>query len=224
MGTGNWKGELKTDAHRLAELATTLESVGASSNTASSIAGALGRRYRERHRRYHNLAHVAAMLDFATEYSAALDDGTAVILAIWYHDAVYRPRQGHNEVASARLAQDELMEIITSSRLARVVRLILATERHEPPAGEPDAPLFLDFDLAILGAPPDEYRAYARAIRTEYRWVPAVLYRSRRAELLEGLLQRPAIFLTDQFRARFEQRARENLHAEIARLRPRPND
>jgi predicted metal-dependent HD superfamily phosphohydrolase len=77
--------------------------------------------------------------------------------------------------------------------------------------------LFLDMDMAILAAPPNEYRAYAAAVRAEF--VPAVgrlRYRIGRRRFLRGLLASPHIYLTEWYRERMEERARANVREELA--------
>jgi predicted metal-dependent HD superfamily phosphohydrolase len=152
----------------------------------------------------------------ARAFQAELANPAAVILAVWYHDAIYRPRRSDNEAESAALARRDLGALGAIGDLIEVViRLIQATQRHQPPTGLPDAALFLDSDLAILGNPPPVYAAYRAAIRREYRWVPAPIYRRKRAEVLTAFLERERIYLTQRYRA-LEEPARANLAAEIA--------
>jgi predicted metal-dependent HD superfamily phosphohydrolase len=83
---------------------------------------------------------------------------------------------------------------------------------------EEDGPWFLDFDLAILGSRPEIYRTYSQAIRREYRWVPKLLYRRGRRQVLESFLQRELLFFTEAMRTRLEDQARANLAEELASL------
>lgn len=92
----------------------------------------------------------------------------------------------------------------------RVLALIMAT-CHDAEPTDPDARLLVDIDLAILGAAPARFAEYDAQVRTEYRWVPGWLYRRKRKQVLAGFLARLAIYGTDRFRARLEERARENL-------------
>ncbi len=48
-------------------------------------------------------------------------------------------------------------------------------------------------------------------VREEYRWVPGLIYRAKRREVLAGFLARPTIYGTERFRERFEVQARENM-------------
>jgi predicted metal-dependent HD superfamily phosphohydrolase len=78
--------------------------------------------------------------------------------------------------------------------------------------------LFLDLDLAILGAPDGLYRQYSEAIRAEYNWVPGPVYRLGRREVLKRFARRPTLFVTAAMAARFEAQARRNLDREIHEL------
>ena len=190
-----------------------------SEQAATAVLGGLERRYAERHRAYHNLAHVAAMIGLAAAERARLTNWPAVVLAIWYHDAIYRPRRSDNEEASAALADGELGELDLAAAITVPVRsLILATKTHEVPPHVPDAALFLDLDLAILGAAADTYEAYRKAIRREYRWVPSIAYRKGRAQVLERFLARERIYRTEDFYRQLESTARSNLRNELAQL------
>lgn len=191
--------------------------LGVASDRAAEVRLALERRYQERGRHYHTLDHVAAMARLAAAHEPDLRDPSAVTLAIWYHDAVYRTRRADNEAQSAALCRRELGDLVPADRLDLIERLILATRTHEPTADLPDSAPFVDFDLAILGSEPAVYDAYARAIRKEYRWVPALIYRKRRAEALQRFASRPAIYFTPGCR-RLETSARRNLARELGRL------
>ena len=82
-----------------------------------SVLTALVRRHRERHRRYHTLEHVLAVVRHVDELarSEPVDDLGAVVAAAWFHDAVYEPRSPANERASARLARRKLDEFISNT-------------------------------------------------------------------------------------------------------------
>ena len=100
---------------------------------------------------------------------------------------------------------------------ARVRAHVLAT-RHDdaPPPG--DSALVVDIDLSILGREPAVFDAFDRAIRKEYAWVPGFLYRQKRRQLLQHLLDRPVLYATPALRDRFEAPARANLERALGRL------
>ncbi|QKD04078.1 HD domain-containing protein [Mesorhizobium loti] len=179
--------------------------------------------YKAEDRHYHNLAHIEAMLALATDYRASLGDPEAVEAAIWFHDAIYDSKAKDNEARSAALAEKELVGRMDAGRLGRISAMILATATHELPrfddaAATRDGSLFLDMDLSILGAAPDAFDAYERAVRSEYGWVEEPMWRAGRGAVLTGFLARPHIFHTQEFRQRFEPQARLNLARSLAAL------
>lgn len=175
--------------------------------------------YAEPARHYHNLGHIRALLAWAAEYRAQLQDYTAVRFAIWFHDVVYDTQRSDNEERSAVLAVQTLQRLNISAPVIELVEaMILATKVHQLGDLNDDAAWFLDFDLAILGSAPEFYQAYRQAIRQEYRWVPGLLFRRKRRQVLESFLRRERLFFTAEMRERLEAQARRNLQEEIRQL------
>lgn len=180
-------------------------------------------------RAYHHFGHVQDVL--AHYRAVAADCGwhrpAEVWLAVLYHDAVYVPSRSDNEAASARLAKEHIERWWPEACIdaQRVADLILLTARHGALAvddtgdGEPgeDARHFLDCDMAILGAAPEVFVAYDRAIAEEYNAVPRWLYRIKRSQFFKKLLATEWIYLSEFFRDRFEGQARRNLQAALTR-------
>ncbi|WP_027145039.1 hypothetical protein [Mesorhizobium sp. WSM3626] len=179
--------------------------------------------YQATGRHYHNLAHIDAMLALAGDYRTLLDDPEAVEAAIWFHDAIYDSRARDNEAQSAALAEQKLAGRIDAGRLGRISAMILATATHQLPlfddaAAIRDASLFLDMDLSILGAAPEAFDAYERAVRREYGWVEEPMWRAGRGAVLKTFLARQHIFHTQEFRQRFEPEARQNIARSLQAL------
>lgn len=168
-------------------------------------------RYAEPHRVFHTHRHLRQVLDLLEQAQA----DTHLLLAAWFHDAVYRPGHADNEARSAELARQSLGDFgYAAGDLDVVCRAVMATASHRNDTAD-FAPL-LDADLAILGAPQQEYAAYRTAIRQEFHAVPEFLFRRGRRAFLRSLLDRPAIFATQWGLARFEDNARRNLASELA--------
>src|SRR5215475_2642583 len=183
----------------------------------------LVRAYTAADRHYHGLRHVEALLRLADSCADAIADHEAVEAAIWFHDAIYDTRRHDNEDRSADLAMARLAGAAAPDRVARIAAMIRATAGHHAPdfadaGAAPDFALFLDMDLAILGAPPEEFEAYEHAVRREYDWVSEPQWRAGRRAVLADFLARPAIYATAQFRASHEAAARHNLMEAVARL------
>ena len=176
-------------------------------------------RYAERHRHYHNLKHINAVLaEFASarQFCAHPDD---VELAAWFHDAIYDPKAKDNEEQSATLCAHALVDgRVHSEIITRVHALILATKHTAVPSNS-DAAVLVDADLSILGQPKADFDAYEVAIRQEYAWVDETAFREGRAAVLQSFLDRPKIFTTDFFAGRYEAEARKNLRRSLRALR-----
>ncbi|WP_395741966.1 hypothetical protein [Prosthecobacter sp.] len=170
--------------------------------------------YSEPQRAYHTLQHLEECLRCFDEVKKAgvMAKPDLIEMALWFHDAVYDPQGSENEELSARMA-------VEAGGSDEVARLILLTKSHQPGEGADDA-WIIDIDLVIFAQPPERVLEYERQIRVEYAWVPQELYTEKRVEILRGFLEREHLYLTAWFRERHEARARENLRALIAAVKP----
>ncbi|MEO5662567.1 MAG: hypothetical protein ABIR39_04715 [Nocardioides sp.] len=164
---------------------------------------------------YHDLRHLTEVLDRLDDLDAAgvSFDKVPVVLAAWFHDAVYDGGSGAEE-RSALLASSSLPD----PPAAEVARLVRMTEHHQAFPDDLNAAALSDADLAILAADPQRYEEYARDVRIEYANVSDADFNAGRAVVLTDLLAGPSLFRTPQGRSLWEERARANVTAEIARL------
>lgn len=187
----------------------------------------LGRRVLDRwespDRGYHSSVHLGEVLEHVStlERQSSLDAASRRILraTAWYHDAVYDGKPGHDESQSAQLCASDLAGVLPPDEVRRASELIMATSDHTQDCPDPLWPYFHDADLGILAAASPRYDRYAAAVRTEYSHVPGPEFRAARATILEGFLAQPFIYLTAPARESWEERARENISAEVRRLR-----
>ena len=167
-------------------------------------------------RGYHDTRHLAEVLARLGELGAA--GNTEVVLAAWFHDAVYDGRPGAED-RSARLAEDELAQRSPGDPavdVAEVARLVRLTEHHDPAPADPRGEALCDADLAILAAGPERYREYAAGVRREYAAVSDADFRAGRLAVLRDLVGRDRLFRTAHAREHWEPQARANLAREIA--------
>jgi predicted metal-dependent HD superfamily phosphohydrolase len=164
-------------------------------------------------RRYHDLRHLAEVLDRLAELGVGRD--AELVLAAWFHDAVYDGRAGAEE-RSAALAASELDG--TGVDVGEVVRLVRLTERHSPEPGDRRGEALCDADLAILAATADRYAEYAADVRREYADYSDDEFRTGRLSVLRELAARERLFRTAYGHEHWETRARANLQAEILAL------
>ena len=142
-----------------------------------------------------------------------------MLLAAWFHDAVYRPDRSENEERSAHLAERALPEAgVPQGRTAEVARLVRLTVDHDPAPDDANGELLCDADLAVLAGTPAEYGRYAAAVREEYAFVPDDDFRRGRAGVLGQLLGMPRLFRTAYGRENWEPAARRNLATEMELL------
>lgn len=176
--------------------------------------------YAEPHRRYHTRRHIEQCLALLDEVPDLMDSERQVLAyAIWWHDAVYDPLAKDNEARSAEMARRDLRDFDVSIHAREeVARLILLTAGHEVEEEDRLGEILVSIDLAILGAEPDAYDAYARAVREEYAHVPDDAWKLGRPAVLKKFLEARVIYPDPALRQRFEARARENLAREIAGL------
>lgn len=190
----------------------------------AEIHQSLRRRYAEPHRAYHGQSHIDAMLAGLKRCQPLLASVDAVELAIWFHDAIYDPAAQDNEARSAALLLTELNGRADAALLERTARMIQATATHAVPLGLPpdlerDTALFLDLDLAVLGADPTAYDAYERGIAAEYIPVHGeARFLAGRLAFLKALLGRSRLFLTDESHDRLDTPARTNISRAIEGL------
>lgn len=184
-------------------------------------------RWCEPQRRYHSLEHLLHVLNRIDELASNTQAGgpgsgmdvDAVLLAAWFHDAVYRPDRSENEERSAELAQRALPEAgISESRTAEVARLVRLTVSHDPEPGDTNGELLCDADLAVLAGTPEEYAQYAAEVRDEFSFVPDEDFRTGRSAVLRQLLELPQLFRTPYAQENWERVARRNLNTELELL------
>ncbi len=180
-------------------------------------------RWSEPERCYHDLVHLAAVLDHVDELVRAepgtASDADAVVLAAYFHDAVYDPTTPDNEARSAALAGNGLEELgLPPLRVREVVRLVLLTATHAPDPDDGNGAVLCDADLAVLAAEPAAYAAYAAAVRAEHAHVPEPQFRAGRARVLTELLAHEVLYRTRTGRTWWEAAARRNVGAELLLL------
>ena len=196
----------------------TAGAVGARGDVAGAGAGLLIR-WSEPHRRYHDVAHLDAVLRRVDELSAVAVEVDLVRLGAWFHDAVYDPTATDNEARSALLADKVLTELrVPAVRVARVVELVATTATHALEPGDRDGAVLCDADLAVLAGDDADYGRYADAVRAEYAHLDDATFTAGRARILRSLLDRPAMFGTEHGRTRWESPARANVRRELESL------
>lgn len=175
--------------------------------------------YADESRGYHDTRHLTEVLDRLDELAEAgtTYDRTPVLLAAWFHDAVYDGERDAEE-RSAAWAEDALPGLVDETLVAEVTRLVRLTETHQPADADLNGCALSDADLAILSAPGERYASYTSAVRREYAHLDDEVFRAGRAQVLAGLAEKTHLFHTPYARAHWEDAARANLARELGEL------
>ncbi len=176
------------------------------------------RAWGEKHRHYHTTAHLVHCLKTFDSVRSLAENAEEIELALWFHDAIYKPFASDNERQSTDWALNFLgANAAASDAIARVEALIMVT-CHDAIPDTMDEALMIDVDLSILGASPERFQAYEKNVRREYRWVPWAMYRRRRGKILNQFMERDRLFYTDHFHQNLDNQARANLVEAISEL------
>ena len=186
---------------------------------------ALRGRWSAPERGYHDTEHLAEVLDRLDELAGPVPAPADLVLAAWFHDAVYEGRQGRDERDSAELARSVLAGLgVPAAAAGRVAELVLVTADHVPADGDDDAAMLCDADLAVLASAAERYDRYVAGVVHEYRHLPGPLFRRGRRQVLRRLLARAAdpshadgpLYRTAVARERWAAAAVANLERELA--------
>ena len=176
----------------------------------------LEKAYCDKYRHYHNLSHLATMIELFDIHNSKLNNPSEILYSIFYHDYVYKSTRKDNELKSAEKALSISPENgILNKQL--VSYAICATQAHEQNEIV-DINWLIDFDLKILSTSWSEYQIYCNQIRKEYKIYPNILYKSGRKKALEHFLENEFIYQTEEFRQLHEEKARKNIEKEILLL------
>jgi predicted metal-dependent HD superfamily phosphohydrolase len=176
------------------------------------------KKHSEKGRHYHNLQHLDHMFSELDPVKNKLENYISISFSVFYHDVVYDAASKSNEEKSAELVESRLQELdIDQNLITKISRQIIATKSHQE-SDDSDTNYLLDADLSILGQDAETYREYTQKIRKEYSLYPDLLYKPGRKKVLRHFLELDSIFKTEDFREKYEKRARENILFEIENL------
>lgn len=180
-------------------------------------------------RPYHNIHHICDLLEKLAQHQQDVDP-VPIKLAIWFHDLIYdaRAKHGDNEENSAKLFlqfANEASIPLHADLVQDIANWIIETKRHTTSTyvsctnHQREFYLFLDLDMSILAAPPQEYARYAKAVRHEYIHVPDSQFIAGRSAFLKHIANNPsALFRTLHLRESLLPNAMANIQFELTLL------
>ncbi|MEZ5502491.1 MAG: hypothetical protein R3E50_07430 [Halioglobus sp.] len=170
----------------------------------------LSRHYREPHRHYHTLDHIAHCLGELDAARSHIREFSATELAIWFHDVIYHYGARDNEILSAACFSDLAGQSMPVQFVARVCEFIIATQ-HTGAAQDAAVAIVVDIDLSGFGLPWEDYLNDSNALRREADGVGDEQYYQGKLRFLSELQRWPSLFQSPFFRDRLEARAQTNI-------------
>lgn len=194
---------------------TLLERYTCSTETKIELWNELELLYSGTGRFYHTLKHLDSLLTELTEVKEKLQCWEATLFTLFYHDAIYEATQPENEEQSALLAAKRMEQVLVPKPIIASCCSQIEATKHHFLASDADTCYFLDADLCILGQDAETYAAYRRDVRKEYAIFPDATYNQGRKAVLQHFLNMDRIYKTPHFYHKYEDKARQNLHAEL---------
>lgn len=174
-------------------------------------------RWGEEHRKYHGRTHLLAVLEALDLLAAPARPDRTVLLAAWFHDAIYRGIAGEDEEESARLAEQRLAhDGLPADKVDEVARLVRMTANHRPDPDDGAAALLSDADLSVLAGEPAAYARYLAAVREDFAHIGDADFAAGRAAVVRRLLDLDPLFHTARGRELWQDAARRNLQGELS--------
>jgi predicted metal-dependent HD superfamily phosphohydrolase len=184
-------------------------------NLIDNLWSEIEKKYSEKKRHYHDLEHLENMFSEIDSVKDKISNFTHISFSVFYHDVIYDASSRINEEESAKFAKLKLQKLnLNSDCIEKISEQIIATKAHQQSIDR-DTNYLLDADLSILGKDLETYIDYTKKIRKEYSIYPDLLYKPGRKNVLKHFLALENIFKTEDFREKYEVRARENIRFEI---------
>ena len=173
-------------------------------------------------RKYHDMSHLEHVLLELQSVKFLFCDNLyeyyVVMLALFFHDAIYDPTVKDNEIQSALLAKQIVKEVGLPDELGEKVAQYIEATDHSQMSADFFIQIICDIDLSPLGCPAEQYEANTAKIRQEYQMFSKEEFLDGRTKFTESFLARPSIYQTWYFQDKYERRAWENLVVSLAWL------
>jgi predicted metal-dependent HD superfamily phosphohydrolase len=174
---------------------------------------------------YHSPLHFLSILSFAQTNGISLENWE--LLAIYYHDAIYRPSSKKNEINSIQFMNSLLTDTgVKKEILTKASFGIQATAMHLDTHVDPDCEKILDLDLHGFSFHYEKYIINSENIHDEYinpdplfDGITENEFVSGRIKFLNSLLSKGFIFRTEMFKNNWETIAKNNISQEIELLK-----
>lgn len=187
-------------------------------NLIDTLWSEIEKNYSKKSRHYHNLEHLKNMFSELDSVKDKILNFENISFSVFYHDVIYDATSKANEEKSAEFAELRLKKLkVDQNSIEKISEQIVATKAHQK-SEDNNINYLLDADLSILGKDLETYLDYTEKIRKEYSIYPDLLYKPGRKKVLKHFLELESIFKTEDFREKYEVKAKENILSEIKSL------
>ena len=186
-------------------------------------------------RYYFNLNHIYQILQkFDKYYDEEIypaEYKTLIEVAIWFHRIVFIPlaidskyNVEQSNMILKSFMEETKYEVITKSQFEFLKSLVMSVHRHRKTQTYEDDlhnklnTFFLDIILSFLGFEEEVYKKFTILVRKDFLWIEKSEFRQKRKIILQRLIDRERIFLSDSIYTAFEEQARKNLKSELSEL------
>lgn len=167
---------------------------------------------------YHTPVHILSIIDFGQKNFIKLENWE--ILALLFHDVIYRPESKNNEINSIQFMLNLLDGTAIPDKLKNQAAMaIQTTAMHLEESIDPDFNKVLDLDLCGFSFEKVSYETINNCIEKEftqentqrYGGISKKDYLKGRKEFLNQLNNKKSIYRTEEFLNRFEKLAKNNV-------------
>lgn len=139
--------------------------------------------WNDRTRFYHNLSHLKDVLAYIQRYSYRLaeEEFSDLVLAAFYHDAIYDPKRDDNEDKSIALLKSHLLDLARFEKIAGYIEL---TKHRRKPHFFKDE-LFWTADNQIFRKNFRAVLLWEKGIKKEFQYVGKEEYKKGRIAFLQ---------------------------------------
>jgi pantetheine-phosphate adenylyltransferase len=146
-------------------------------------------RWNEPHRKYHSIHHLEDLIQQINEYiELSPKERDMLTLTAIFHDIIYNPRRGDNEVQSAEFFLNHVAMNKDSSEIKEIATIIRDTKHHTPSTHL--SGIFSNMDMAIVRRPYAELLMWEDEIRYEYSHLPGIVYIIGRVRFLRQMIKK----------------------------------
>ena len=146
-------------------------------------------RWSEKHRKYHTISHLEDLIQQINTYTGlSSTEHDMLTLTAIFHDIIYIPRRGDNEVQSAEFFLNHVAMNKDSSEIQEIATMIRDTKHHTPSTHL--SGIFSNMDMSIVRRPYAELLKWEDEIRYEYSHLPGIVYIIGRVRFLRQMIKK----------------------------------